>query len=59
MTDKQLVLQAVKKLPETATIEEAMEILFIAKVEKGIAQADVGKTISHSAIKKRMKKWLK
>jgi len=36
-----------------------MEILFIAKVEKGIAQADVGKTISHSAIKKRMKKWLK
>lgn len=60
MTTKQLVLQAVKKLPDTATIEDAMEkLLFLAKIEKGIAQADSGKTISHSAVKTRMRKWLK
>jgi len=60
MTDKQLVLQTVKKLPKNATIEDAMEkLLFLAKIEKGITQADAGKTISHSAVKTRMKKWLK
>jgi hypothetical protein len=60
MTTKQLVLQTVKKLPDTATIEDAMEkLLFLAKIEKGISQADAGKTISHSSVKTRMRKRLK
>ncbi|MCX7010862.1 MAG: hypothetical protein NTY53_27085 [Kiritimatiellaeota bacterium] len=60
MTTKQMVMQTVKKLPADASIEDAMEqLLFLAKVEKGIQQADHGKTIPHTQVQERMRKWLK
>jgi len=47
MTIKEKVLQAVKDLPD-AVIEDAMERLyFMAKIEKGIEQAEAGQTIVH------------
>ena len=59
MTAKQMVLQTVKKLPVNATIEDAMEqMLFLAKVEKGVQQADHGKTIPHAQVQERMRKFL-
>ena len=37
MTTKELVLEAVRSLPEDANIEDAMEkLLVIAKIERGI-----------------------
>ena len=60
MTSKQWVLQAVQDLPDDASIEEAMErLLFLAKIEKGLHQADSGQTLSHVHVKDRMAKWLK
>jgi len=60
MTTKEQMLQAVKALPADATIEDAMErFLFLAKVERGLAQADAEQTIPHSEVKERMAKWLK
>ncbi len=60
MTAKQMVMQTVKRLPANASIEDAMEkLLFLAKIEKGIQQADAGKTIPHDRVKERMRKWLK
>ncbi len=60
MTTKEKVVHAVEDLPDDATIEDAMErLLFLAKVERGIRQADGGQTISHSAVRERMAKWLK
>ncbi len=60
MTTKERMLQAVKDLPADATIEDAMErFLFLAKVERGLHQADAGETIPHTAIRDRMAKWLK
>ena len=60
MTTKQMVMQTVKSLPANASIEDAMEkLLFLAKIEKGIHQADAGKTIPHDRVKERMRKWLK
>lgn len=51
---KKRVLEAVEKLPEDATIEDAMERLyFLAKVEEGIRQADAGETVSHEEVKRR------
>jgi hypothetical protein len=48
MTEKERVLQALKDMPDDASIEDAMErLLFLAKIEKGIVQADAGQTISH------------
>ena len=59
MTTKQMVLQTVKKLPDNASIEDAMEqLLFLAKVEKGIEQANHGKTIPHAQVQERVRKFL-
>ncbi len=60
MTTKQKVVQAVQGLPEDASYEDAMErLLFLAKVEKGLQQADVGQTVPHEKVKQKMKRWLK
>jgi predicted transcriptional regulator len=46
-------------LPEDASIEDAMENLFVLyKIEKGIEQADSGLTVSHEEVKRRLAKWL-
>jgi len=60
MTIKEKVLQAVENLPDDAAIEEAMErLLFMAKIERGLEQADAGQTISHDEMKERAAKGLK
>ena len=46
-TVKQKILQAVERLPDTATLEDAIERLcFLAKVEEGLCQSDAGETVS-------------
>jgi predicted transcriptional regulator len=60
MTTKQKVIKAVQALPDDASFEDAMErLLFMAKVEKGLQQADAGQTIPHEKVQKTMKTWLK
>jgi predicted transcriptional regulator len=59
MTTKEKVIDLVEDLPDDASIEDAMErLLFLAKVERGIQQADAGQTIPHSQVRERMAKWL-
>jgi predicted transcriptional regulator len=59
MTTKEKVLEAIQNLPEDAEIEEAMErLLLLAKIERGIKQAEAGETLSHEEVKQRMSKWL-
>ena len=58
-TIKAKMEQLIHNLPEKASIEEAMEKLYLLyKIEKGIQQADAGQTISHEEAKKRLSKWL-
>ena len=60
MTTKERIIQAIEELPANATIEDAMErLLFLAKIERGLKQADTGETISHVEVKERMAEWLK
>ena len=48
------VLDAVRDLPEDATVEDAMERLyFLAKVEEGLRQADAGETVSSEEARRR------
>jgi predicted transcriptional regulator len=50
---KKKILRAVEQLPDDATIEDAIERLyFLAKIEKGIREADAGLTVSHDEAKK-------
>ncbi|MCY4483460.1 MAG: hypothetical protein OXC12_11330 [Spirochaetaceae bacterium] len=49
----------VRSLPENASIEDAMERLFLLhKIEKGIEQADARLTVSHDEARRRLRKWL-
>ena len=60
MTIKEKMIKAVQALPDDASVEDAMErLLFLAKIEKGLQQADAGKTVSHDQVKEKMAKWLK
>ena len=53
-TDKERALEAIRTLPDGATIDEAIERLcFIAKIEEGLRQSQAGQVESHDAIKKR------
>lgn len=54
---KQKVLEAVESLPHDATVEDVMERLyFLAKIQRGLDQADAGETISHEEAKGRLLK---
>ena len=60
MTTKEKAVQAVQALPDDASIEDAMERLFLlAKVERGLQQANAGDLIPHEKVKERMARWLK
>ena len=60
MTTKSKIIHAMQNLPNTASFEDAMErLLFLAKIEKGLHQADSGQTVPHAVVKHKMKKWLK
>jgi hypothetical protein len=55
MTEKQRAIEAVRRLPDDATLEDAIERLcFIAKVQKGLGQLDSGRGISHDEAKRRI-----
>ena len=55
MTDKQRALEAVQRLPENATVEDAIERLcFIAKVQKGLRELDAGQGIPDQEAKRRI-----
>ena len=52
---KKLLKDALDNLPDDATVEEAMErLLFLAKIERGLVEADAGKTLSHEEVRKRL-----
>ena len=48
-TVKQKLLQVVERLPDTATLEDAIErFCFLAKVEEGLHLSDAGETVPHA-----------
>ena len=54
-TAKDLLKEAAERLPENASVEDAMErLLFLAKIEKGKVDAEAGRTISHDDMKRRL-----
>ncbi len=60
MTTREKAVQAIRALPDDASIEDAMERLFLlAKIERSIQQADAGERIPHERVKERMAKWLR
>jgi len=57
---KDQILKAIQDLPDDATVESAMERLYLLyKIEQGIEQADRGHVVSQEEVKRRMEQWLK
>lgn len=53
-TTKERILEALGGLPPDATVDDAIErLVFMARVEEGLAQLDAGQGISHEEIKRR------
>jgi predicted transcriptional regulator len=52
MSNKEIVLEAVRELPDEATFREILEqIAILAAIQEGEADADAGRVISHACIK--------
>ena len=53
------MLKAIHALPDNATVEDAMEPLYLLyKIERGVVQAEAGQKISQEEARKRMAQWL-
>lgn len=53
-TEKQRAIEALRTLPEHATIDDAIERLcFIAKIEEGLRQSDARQLVTHDEVKKQ------
>jgi predicted transcriptional regulator len=56
---KQIVLEAVHRLPEEASFQDiADEIAFLAAVREGEEDVKHGRVISNDEMKKRLEQWL-
>ena len=54
-TARERILEALKDLPPDATYDDAIErLVFLAKVEEGLAQLDAGQGIPHDEVKRRL-----
>lgn len=59
MTQKEIVLETIRALPDDCSLEEiAQRIEFMAAVQKGLDQFDRGEGIPHDEVKKQLASWL-
>ena len=60
MTAKQKLLQLVQDQPEDSSYDEILrELAFARMVDRGLADAQSGRTISHEEMKARISSWAK
>jgi predicted transcriptional regulator len=59
MTEKEIVLETIRALPDDCSLDEIAErIEFMAAVQKGLDQLDRGERIPHEEIKRQLASWL-
>jgi predicted transcriptional regulator len=59
MSDKEMVLDLVQKLPEDSTLEQIYrELSFVAGVRAAEEQADRGELIDHARIREELQTWI-
>jgi predicted transcriptional regulator len=59
MSDKQIVIDAVRKLPEDARLDDIRaNLALLASIREGHAAADAGQVIPHDEIKREFQAWI-
>ena len=54
-TARERILEVLQDLPADATYDDAIErLVFLAKVEEGLAQLDAGQGVPHDEVKRRL-----
>ena len=49
------MVEAIRELPADATVDDAIErLVFLAKIEEGLAQLDRGEGVPHEEVKRRL-----
>jgi predicted transcriptional regulator len=58
MSNKEIVIETIRQLPEHLTIEEiADEIALLAGIRRGLDDIKAGRTVTHDEVKKRLQTW--
>jgi len=59
MSDKQIALETIQHLPESATLADITKRLeFVAAVREGLDQIQRGETVPHEQVKRELAEWL-
>jgi predicted transcriptional regulator len=59
MSNKEVVIEAVRQLPETYSFEEISEqIALLAAIRKGEEAADAGRVLPHEDVKRDFAQWI-
>ena len=59
MSEKQLALNSIERLPEDASLDDIAERMeFLAAIRKGLDQIERGETIPHEEVKRQLAAWL-
>jgi predicted transcriptional regulator len=59
MSDKELALDSIRRLPEDAGLDAIAERLeFLAAIRKGSEEIDRGETVPHEEVKRQLASWL-
>ncbi len=59
MSEKDLVIEMIRQLPDDSTVDDIFEELFFRmQVDKGIKELDDGNGVDHSTVKQRLSRWL-
>jgi predicted transcriptional regulator len=58
-TEKQIALDALLRMPESATLNEiSQEMAILAAIRRGEADADEGRVVSHEDVRRRSAAWI-
>jgi predicted transcriptional regulator len=59
MSDKEIALDSIRRLPEDARLDTIAERLeFLAAIRKGSEQIERGETVPHEEVKRQLAAWL-
>lgn len=58
LTEKQIALEALRQMPEAATLQDiTREMAILAAIHRGEAAADAGHTVAHAEVERRSAAW--
>jgi len=58
LSDKQLALDALNRMPDSATLQQiSEELAILAAIRRGEAEVDAGRVLSHEDVRQRSATW--